>query len=275
MDTPPESISSMATGSDLNTILIECGHIDDYIDQIESSLEQLRIAQQRALYDSDSSASSTASRKVYELSTEIMSLSRKTAERVRSVKSRWNNPHVRRVGRRLEEAIQQHGEIESNFRKNKRQQDARQNRIVQQDDSEGEICAAVEGRRNSHIFTNTLMQSNRKGKQSARTALSAVRDRHEALAEIEQQVSELPHLFQTLDTQIEQHDSTIKEVEKRGEEVVDDLDGGNREMVAAVETAHKTRRKKFICFGISVAIALVLIVIILVCIFVIRGNRNG
>jgi syntaxin 1B/2/3 len=92
------------------------------------------------------------------------------------------------------------------------------------------------------------MQSNRVGQ--ARQALSAVQDRHAALQKIEQQMVELAQLFQDMDTLVVQQDVAVAQIEQKGEEVVENLDKGNEEIAVAVETAKKTRKKKWICLGI-------------------------
>ncbi|ODA76162.1 hypothetical protein RJ55_08445 [Drechmeria coniospora] len=273
-----QNAGSMA-GSDPNGILNECRDIDRGIDEIDRNLDQLRMIQTRTLDDADSSASSANNRHLDALSSETMALYRSLTERVRSVKSNpdsrtpKNNPQVGRVDRRLKAAIQQYQQVESQFRKRTQDQMARQYRIVRPDASEDEVRAAVEDTSNGQVFSQALMQSDRQGR--ARAALSAVQDRHQALVKIEQQMVELSQLFQDMDTLVVQQEAAVMQIEQKGEEVVDNLDKGNEEMGVAVNTARKTRKKKWICLGISVAIIIVVIIIVLIYIFVIRGTTGG
>lgn len=246
-------------GGNPNHILNECREIDRGIDDVERNLEQLRMIQKRTLDDADGSSSSAANRQLDALSSETMALYRSLTERIRTIKSSpdsrtpKNNPQVSRVDRRLKAAIQQYQQVESQFRKRTQDQMARQYRIVRPDASEAEVRAAVEDTSGGQVFSQALMQSDRQGR--ARAALSAVQDRHAALVKIEQQMVELSQLFQDMDTLVVQQEAAVTQIEQKGEEVVDNLDKGNEEIGVAVNTARKTRKKKWICLGISSTLA--------------------
>lgn len=242
--------------TDPNAILNECRDIDRGIDTIERNLEQLRMLQQRTLDDADASSTSAANRQLDSLSSETMAHYRSLTERVRQIKSNpdarspKNKPQVDRVDRRIKEAIRSYQTVESTFRKRTQDQMARQYRIVRPDASEQEVRAAVEDTSsNGQVFQQALMHSDRQGR--ARAALSAVQDRHDALVKIEQQMIELSQLFQDMDTLVVQQEAAVTQIEQKGEEVVDNLDKGNEEMGVAVKTARATRKKKWICLGIS------------------------
>ncbi|KAF4970513.1 hypothetical protein FSARC_2481 [Fusarium sarcochroum] len=264
---------------DPNAILNECRDIDRGIDTVEQNLEQLRMIQQRTLDDADSSGSSAANRQLDSLSADTMSLYRELTERVRVVKSNSeaqsskNNPHVTRIDRRLKAAITQYQQVESQFRKRTQDQMARQYRIVRPDASEQEIQAAVEDTTGGQVFSQAMMQSDRQGR--ARAALSAVQDRHQALVKIEQQMVELAQLFQDMDTLVIQQEAAVTQIEQKGEEVVENLDKGNEEIGVAVNTARKTRKKKWICLGICVAIIIIIVIIVVIYMLVIKGNNNN
>ncbi|RCI12906.1 hypothetical protein L249_1340 [Ophiocordyceps polyrhachis-furcata BCC 54312] len=266
-------------GGDPNQILNECRDIDRGIDQVEKNLGSLRMLQKRTLDDADSSSSSAANRQLDALSSETMSLYRSLTDRIRTVKSNpesrtpKNNPQVGRVDRRLKAAIQQYQQVESEFRKRTQEQMARQYRIVRPDASESEIRAAVEDTNGGQVFSQALMQSDRQGR--ARAALNAVEDRHAALIKIEQQIVELSQLFQDMDTLVVQQDAAVLQIEQKGEEVIDNLDKGNEEIGVAVKTARKTRKKKWICLGVSILIIIIIVVVVLVYIFVVRGGPQN
>lgn len=253
MSSLAQNAASFGQG-DPNAILNECRDIDRGVDAIERNLEQLRMLQQRALDDADSSASSGTNRQLDALSAETMNMYRGFTDRVRKVKSSpdsrlpKNAPQVGRVDRRLKQAIQQYQSVESSFRKKTQDQMARQYRIVRPDASESEVRTAVEDTSGGQVFSQALMQSDRRGQ--ARAALTAVQDRHVALQKIEQQMIELAQLFQDMDTLIMQQDVAVTQIEQKAEEVVENLDKGNEEIGTAIVTARKTRKKKWICLGI-------------------------
>ncbi|EFX01963.1 snare protein nsyn1 [Grosmannia clavigera kw1407] len=246
--------SSFASG-DPNAILNECRSIDRGIDQIDQNLNQLRMLQDRSLNEAEASGSST-SRQLDSLASETMALYRQLTERVRQVKSQReaqqpkNSPQVGRVDRRLKQAIQSYQQVESAFRKKTQDQMARQYRIVRPDATESEVRAVVEDTSaGGQVFQQAMMQSDRRGQ--ARAVLSAVQDRHAALQKIEEQMVELAQLFQDMDTLIIQQDAQVMQIEQKAEEAVENLDKGNEEIGVAVVTAKKTRKKKWICLGIS------------------------
>ncbi|KAH7156189.1 t-SNARE [Dactylonectria macrodidyma] len=263
---------------DPNAILNECRDIDRGIENVEKNLEQLRILQQRTLDDADSSSNSAANRQLEALSTETMALYRGLTERVRTVKSNpesqspKNSPQVSRVDRRLKDAIRQYQSVESQFSKRTQEQMARQYRIVRPDASEQEIREAVEDTSGRQVFSQAMMQSDRQG--HARAALSAVQDRHAALAKIEQQMNELSQLFIDMDTLVVQQEAAVTQIEQKGEEVVENLDKGNEEIGVAVNTARKTRKKKWLCLGICVIIILIIVIIVVIYVMVIKPKND-
>lgn len=283
--------------SDPNAILNECRDIDRGIDGIERNLDQLRQLQQRTLDDADASSSSAANRQLDGLSSETMASYRTLTERIRTVKSNpdartpKNNPQVGRVDRRLKDAIRQYQSVESHFRKRTQDQMARQYKIVRPEASEQEVRAAVEDTSsNGQVFQQALMHSDRQGR--ARAAVNAVQDRHDALVKIEQQMVELSQLFQDMDTLVVQQEAAVTQIEQKGEEVVDNLDKGNEEIGTAVNTARSTRKKKWICLGISgkfllspvaedrlltkpVAIVLIVVIIVVIYFTIIKEPDSG
>lgn len=294
---------------DPNAILNECREIDRGIDEIERNLNQLKMLQDRSLNDADTSAGSATSRQLDNLSSETMSYYRVLTQRVREVKSSpesrqpKNAPQVGRVDRRLKEAIQNYQRVESAFRNKTQDQMARQYRIVRPDASEAEVRNAVEdASQGAQVFQQALMQSDRRGQ--ARAVLNAVQDRQAALQKIESQMIELAQLFQDMDTLVVQQEVQVNQIEQKGEEVVENLDKGNEEIAVAVTTARKTRKKKWICLGISgtsfssissspflftcliiftnaalasetVAIVIIIVIIVVVYMLVIKGGSSA
>ncbi|RFU78861.1 syntaxin 1b 2 3 [Trichoderma arundinaceum] len=264
---------------DPNAIRNECRDISSSVRQVEASLEQIKVLQTRVLSDVDSSSSSQSNRQLDALTTETMATYRSLAERVRTVKSKregqdsMNRGHVERVDREVKAVITKYQTVESEFQAAVKQQMGRQYRIVRPDATEEEVQAAVDDTSNGQIFSQALMQSDRQGR--ARAALSAVQDRHKELLKIEQQMTELFQLMQDLDTLVVQQEEAIVDIDRKGEEIVENLDKGNEEIAVAVTTARATRKKKWICLGIVVAIIVIVIIIVLIYVFVIRGTNNN
>ncbi|EFQ30829.1 SNARE domain-containing protein [Colletotrichum graminicola] len=278
-----ESLAQNASGfgqSDPNAILNECRSIDQGIDQIESNLNQLRMLQERSLTDADTSANSSTARQLDALSSETMAMYRSLTDRVRTVKSSpdgqsaRNSPQVGRVDRRLKGAIQQYQQVESAFRKRTQDQMARQYRIVRPDADEREVREAVEDAgAGAQIFQQAVMQSGRQAQANA--VLNAVQDRQAALQKIEQQMVELAQLFQDMDVLVVQQEAAVTQIEQKGEEVVENLDKGNQEIGVAVETARKTRKKKWWCLGICILIIVIIAAIVAVYFAIIKPGQTA
>ncbi|KAF6827913.1 snare domain containing protein [Colletotrichum plurivorum] len=279
MESLAQNAGGFGQSSDPNAILNECRSIDQGIDQIEANLNQLRMLQERTLTDADTSANSATSRQLDALSSETMTMYRGLTDRVRQVKSSpdgqsaKNSPQVGRVDRRLKGAIQQYQQVESQFRKRTQDQMARQYRIVRPDAPESEVRAAVEDAgAGAQIFQQAVMQSGRQA--NANAVLTAVQDRQAALQKIEQQMVELAQLFQDMDVLVVQQEAAVTQIEQKGEEVVENLDKGNQEIGVAVNTARKTRKKKWWCLGICVLIVAIIVAVVAIYFAVIKPGQQ-
>jgi syntaxin 1B/2/3 len=248
-----QNASSFGQG-DPNAILNKCTEIGRGIDTINQNLEQMKMLQQRALDDADSSPNNPTNRQLDGLSTETMAYYRSLTDEVRLLKSNpdsqtaRNNAQVMRIDRRLKEAINAYQQVEAQFRKKTQDQMARQYKIVRPDADAREVQAAVEDPTGGQIFQQALMQSNRQGQ--AQSVLNAVQDRHAQLQKIEQQMIELAQLFQDMDTLVVQQEVAVANIEQKAEETVENFDKGNEEIGTAIVTAKSTRKKKWICLGI-------------------------
>jgi len=239
--------------NDPNAILNECRDIDLAINQVRGNIDSLKMLQDRALIEAD--ATSTR-RELDNLSSSTMSMFRDLTDRVRMVKSvpegrqPRNAAQVGRVERQLKEANQEYQRVESAFRKKTQDQMARQYRIVRPDASESEVRSAVEDTSgNAQVFQQALMQGNRMGE--ATSTLNAVKARQQDMAKIEQTLGELVQLFTDLSVLIEQQETQFVDISQKTEMVEEDTRQANVEIGTAVQTAVKTRKKKWICLAIG------------------------
>ena len=240
---------------DPNRILNECREIDRGIDEIQQSLANLAALQQRSLDDPDSSANSQTNRQLDAISTDTMGMYRNFAGRIKSIKqnpesgSPKNSPQVGKIDRKLKKAIQDYQSMDSTFRKKLQEQMARQYRIVRPEASEAEVREAVEDTSNQQVFSQALLQSDRRGQ--SRAALSAVENRHAAIQKIESQMIELAELFQDMEALVVQQEAAVTNIEMKGEEVVENMDKGTQEIGVAVKSARNARKWKWYCLGIT------------------------
>ncbi|KFY88889.1 hypothetical protein V498_06622 [Pseudogymnoascus sp. VKM F-4517 (FW-2822)] len=253
---------------DPNAILNECREIDKGIDAIERNLETIRMLQQRALDDPDSSQQSATNSQLDSISSETMTMYRSFAARIKSIKqqpesgSPKNAPQLGKVDRKLKAAINQYQNVESDFRKKLQAQMARQYRIVRPDASEAEVRNAVEDTSNQQVFSQALLQSDRRGQ--SQVALTNVRDRHAAIQKIESQMIELAQLFQDMEALVVQQEDSVTLIEQKGEEVQENLDKGTEHIGTAIKSAKARNRKKWYCLLVVVIIIIIIVVAVVV-----------
>lgn len=234
-----------------NAILDECQEISMEISKVENSLGNLKSLQQRALDDPDSSSQSSVNQQLDKMTSLTMGKYRELAARIRDVKeqpdsgSPRNAPQVGKVDRELRTAIHTYQTLESDFRAKLRDQIARQYRIVNPNASQAEVEQIVSDTSNQQIFQQALMQSDRRGQ--SRQALNAVENRHAAIMKIEQQMRELADLFNQMEALVVQQEAAVTVIEQKGEEVVENIQGGNEHLVKGVKSARARNRKKWWC----------------------------
>lgn len=253
---------------DPNAILNECREIDKGIDTIERNLENIRMLQQRALDDPDSSQQSATNRQLDTISSETMTMYRSFAARIKTIKqqpesgSPKNAPQLGKVDRKLKAAINQYQNVESDYRKKLQTQMARQYRIVRPEASDAEVREAVEDTSSQQVFSQALLQSDRRGQ--SRQALNAVENRHAAIQKIEGQMIELAQLFQDMEALVVQQEDSVAVIEQKGEEVQENLDKGTEQIGVAIKSARARNRKKWWCLLIVVLIIIVIVVVVVI-----------
>lgn len=89
------------------------------------------------------------------------------------------------------------------------------------------------------------MNQNRRGE--ARSALREVQSRHTEIQKIEKTIIELAQLFEDMNQLVEEQEEVVVDIERRGEEVEENVQKGTEELKTAVDTARATRRKKWWC----------------------------
>ncbi|KAI9810181.1 MAG: Plasma membrane t-SNARE, secretory vesicle fusion [Pycnora praestabilis] len=265
-------------GRDPNAVLNECRDIDRGIDAIERNLEQLRRLQQRSLDDADASPNTRTNHELDALSSETMTLYRNFAARIKAIKSQpesgspKNAPQVGRVDRKLKNAINQYQQVESDFRRKLQVQMERQYRIVRPDASEAEVREACEDTTQQQVFSQALLQSDRRGQ--SQSALRAVEGRHQAIQKIEQQMIQLAELFQDMEALVVQQEPAVQNIEQKGEEVTDNVGKANVEIAGAITSARARNRKKWWCLLICVIILIIIAVVVAVAVVVTNNNKN-
>ena len=98
------------------------------------------------------------------------------------------------------------------------------------------------------VLTRTfpqLLSSDRRGQ--AQSSLRNVKERHDAIQKIERQMVELAQLFTDLDAIVVQQEPLVTDIERKGEEVHDNVVKANVEIGGAIDKARSRNRKKWWC----------------------------
>lgn len=90
-----------------------------------------------------------------------------------------------------------------------------------------------------------LLSSDRRGQ--AQSSLRNVKERHDAIQKIERQMVELAELFTDLDAIVVQQEPLVTDIERKGEEVHENVVKANVEIGGAIEKARSRNRKKWWC----------------------------
>ena len=266
-DAPPQSFGSSGPTSILN----DCQSVDASITELEGRLQSLQQLQRRVLNDQASPA------QIERENTDIMASYRSLGDRLKAIKSSpdasaaRNANQVGRVDRRLKKAINDYQRLESDFRKQMQEQQARQYRIVRPDASEEEVREAVE-EPNAQIFQQALLNSDRRGQ--SQSALNAVRARHAEIQRIEQTIVELAQLFQDLDAVVVQQEPMIANIETKAVEVQENIMKGNEQLDTGISSARAARKKKWICLAIAVLIIIIIAAVAAIYLGVIRPKQQ-
>jgi syntaxin 1B/2/3 len=234
-------------------ILDECADILNEIRDVGNNRARLTGLQKRCLDDPDSSGESESQRDVDLLTQQIMDQYRRLADRIREVRrnpesrQQLNIPQVGLAERRLKNEVQQFQKQESEFRKESKTQMARQIRIVRPDLTEDEVQDALKDGEGGQVFQDALMR-NRLGQ--ANQVLGAVKERHNAMLKIEDDLKNLMNLLEHMHELLAKQEVTVMAIDTNAEQAAGDMVKANEELEVAVTTARKTRKKKWICLGI-------------------------
>ncbi|KAK5142922.1 hypothetical protein LTR04_002067 [Oleoguttula sp. CCFEE 6159] len=246
---------SPPTTHDTHRILEDCMAVDRAIDELERRLNELTRIQRGFV-----SGNGTTTAQVDSMGAEIMGSYRAMTTRVKKIKSTpgaanpQNAPQVGRLDRKLQKAINDYQNVESQFRREVEEQQARQYRIVRPNASEEEVQEAISSGGDQQIFQQAASQS--------QSALRSVQQRHDAIQQIERTMEELSHLFQDLAATVLAQDAMIEDIETKAVETDSNVKGGVVHLGTATTSARAARRKKWWCLGIVLLIIIIIVVAI-------------
>lgn len=136
--------------------------------------------------------------------------------------------------------------------------------LVRPEATDEEVREAIADDNGTQIFSQALMNSNRRGQ--AESALSEVQSRHRDMQQIARTMNELAQLFHDMELMVAEQAPALEQIDMKAEEAQLDIERGVGLEAKAVVSARAARRKKWWCLLIIVII-LVIIAIILAIVF--------
>ncbi|PGH06366.1 syntaxin 1B/2/3 [Blastomyces parvus] len=265
--------------NDKRVILNQCKDVEQGIDEVEKYIEQIQGLYRRLLTDADPTRENAIRSQADGLASDAKRLYQNLIQRLKSIKQTpgagesINSAQIGRVERKLKSAITNFHAVQSDFRKDLEAQMARQYRIVRPDATDEEVKEAVQDPSQQQIFSQALMQSDRRG--DAQKVSQMVRARHDEILKIERDLLELSQMFQDLDAIVIQQEAAVERIDEQTEQVHDNITKGNEEINGAIKKARARNKKKWICLGIVVLIILVLVLFFAIYFTVGPGGNKG
>ena len=197
------------------------------------------------------SGGSNTKRELDNLTQAVMDQYRQLTDRLRTVKSnpdsrqQLNKSQVNKADQDLRKAIQKFQELEAGSRREMQTQMERQARLVYPDATDSEIANIVKD--DKQIFQQAVMGVRA---EKANRVLGAVKERHQDMLKIEQDLMQLLDLLNDMQVLLAKQEEVIVEVGTNTAKAADLVEDANTKLEVAAASSRGARKKKFICLGI-------------------------
>ncbi|KAI7872348.1 t-SNARE [Spinellus fusiger] len=275
-------LSTPSNPNSMEAYLAEISHIQDSIRTINSNVQNIQTHQSGMLQTADAAELHRSRSAVEDLTTDTQRIMTHVKQKIKEIEpnSRSTDLMVRKnqfasVTKSFMEAIERHRSVAVEFQRAESRQMERQIKIANPNATpesiEQAIAQAEEGR--PAVFAQQLMQSmnNEQRRYDAQETFDAVQERHNDIRRLAKSVQELSDLFQEMQYLLENQAQVLSQIEVSSEQVVQDLEKGDRHLTGAITSAKATRKKKWICFGIFMLI--LIIIVIILCVKLIPANQ--
>ena len=158
--------------------------------------------------------------------------------------------------------IQDYRIIDSNYKEESKEQAKRQYTIIQPEATDEEVEAAINDVNGQQIFSQALLNANRRGE--AKTALAEVQARHQELLKLEKTMAELTQLFNDMEELVIEQQENVDVIDKNVEDAQQDVEQGVGHTNKAVKSARKARKNKIRCLIICFIIFAIVVVVVVV-----------
>ncbi|KAI6162464.1 t-SNARE [Pisolithus thermaeus] len=273
----PNDISTMSG------FYAEVASIQDSISQFNANINTISDLHARSLNALSEQETAANTSQLSELTDSTRALSNELSTRIKALQTpvrglNRNDAEIRKnritlVHGKFVEALQKYQAVERQYRQRYRDRVERQFKIVKPDATPEEVSAVVndtEGSGNSiflqaasthlpplqhpYSYFIQISSSNRYGE--SRRVYREVQERHQDIQRIELTLAELAQLFNDMATLIDQQKDKVDNIETRAGEVNTETKRGTEQVGVAVGHARSARRKRWICFWLTVVIIL-------------------
>jgi syntaxin 1B/2/3 len=110
-------------------------------------------------------------------------------------------------------------------------------------------------------------------RDQASSILRNVKERHEAIQNIEHQIIELAQLFTDVDKIVQQQEPLVADIEQKGDEVLEDVTKGNEKVGTAIVSARARNRKKWWCLLICILVVVAIAIAVVVAVIAINNKK--
>lgn len=248
----------------------EITSIQDSLKAFNTNVSHIDELHSRSLNNTDDAALQRIEGQLQELVEETRALSTELKRRIQTLERQGGSGRdgqIRKqqtalVKSKFVDSIQNYQQVEQQYRQKYKQRMERQFRIVKPDATPDEIRAAVNDEGAGQVFSQALMNSNRYGE--SRAAYREVQERHQDIKRIEQTIAELAQLFNDMSVMVEQQDETINTIQTTAATVEKDTEAGLQQTEKAVVSARSARKKRWICFFLTLLILAIIGIVVAV-----------
>lgn len=263
---PPVNGQQPAGGNEeMMAFFREIDEIKRSLVQYDDNVDRIETLHKRSLAEVGGEEQEQAERNLQGYVEETSNLSQQLRTRIKSLESRsqrdpTKKTQVDNVKKQFMNSIQRYQSKEAEYRQRYREAAERQFRIVRPDATDAEVKEAVDNADSSQVFSQALMNSNRRGQ--ARSALTEVQNRHREIEKIEKTMTELAQLFHDMEILVAEQEAPIQHIDEQAETVQGDIEQGVSHTNRAITSARAARKKKWWCLGICVIVIIILALIL-------------
>ncbi|KAK9477166.1 t-SNARE [Lipomyces japonicus] len=250
---------------DMSVFFSQIDDIKNAITQFDSNVARVESLHSRSLNEIDTEQDQWNQKQIDALVAENSKLSGTLKFKIKGLEAKSRTDSTKRVQvdavkKTFLDSIQRFQTVEASYGLKYKQRAERQYRIVKPDATDEEVRAAIEDSSGNQIFSQALLNSNRRGE--ARSALTEVQNRHKDIQKMERTLGELVQLFKDMEELVEVQAQDVVAVDHSTKRVEQEVNKGVEETRVAVKYAKAARKKKWICLGIIVIICAILAIVL-------------